>query len=97
MPHVAPREYRPTRAYATTIAATGAVGGLLLTGYSIISHTAPQGVMFAGVILTGIMIATTLIVQRQRRILDRLDKVDRQFARVRMQYVADEIDTRIND
>lgn len=84
------RGYRPSRVHTTIIAATSGIGGLLLAWYSI-AHTTPQGLLFAGVILAGITLATMVLLRRQRRILDRLDRFDRQFEHVRMTYVAEEI------
>lgn len=92
---VAPREYRPSRTHAlTTTAATG--GGLLLIWYA--PHLlVPRVLVIAGVIIAGITIATVIVMRRQRRILERLDKVDRQFAHVRMRYVTEEIDPRFRE
>lgn len=92
----APRGYQHPRAHTTALIAAGTAGGLLLGWYAMY-HASPGGLLFTGVILIGIGIATAVVVRRQCRILQRLDKVDRQFAHVRMQYVCDNIDPSVTD
>lgn len=93
----ATRAHRPTRTHTVTLTASVVLGVTLLAWY-VLHHATPGKLVFTGIILTGMGIATTIVARRQRRILerldgidrlgDRLDRVDRQFAHVRMQYVA---------